>query len=285
MIPLPSLDPKYFLFDQQQIIANLISSILFLLVIMSLRYLMIRYMATWRIKNIDDRRKWVVNVRNISLVVLLLGLIVIWATEIRTLALSIVAVATALVLAGKEIIACFAGGVLKASNKMFEVGDRIQILDMRGDVLDHSFTMTTLYEIGSKGNPHKYTGRVLKVPNSLFLSHPVVNETASSKYVLHTMEFVFDYKEDWHKAEKILLDIAHEETKDFVDGTRKYMSIIEKKDNIEAPDVRPQVFINASQKEQLHLFLRVPARSTLIGKVEQKIMRRFADAYYSSLKP
>ena len=51
----------------------------------------------------DVRRRWMVQVRNAALVVLLVGLVMIWAEELRLFAVSILAVAVATAIATKEL--------------------------------------------------------------------------------------------------------------------------------------------------------------------------------------
>ena len=59
------------------------------------------------------RRRWLVQSRNALILLLIFGLIFVWEAELRTLALSIVAVAIAFVVATKELILCVTGSILK----------------------------------------------------------------------------------------------------------------------------------------------------------------------------
>ncbi len=68
-------------------------------------------------------RRWVATTRNVFLFLLLLGLVLIWAPQLRTFALSLAAVAVALVVATKEMILCVSGSLLRASTRAFSVGD------------------------------------------------------------------------------------------------------------------------------------------------------------------
>ncbi len=266
--------------ETKHIVANFVTSLLFLGIVMTLRYSTIKLVASWKLKNVEDKRRWIVHIRNFSFSILLLGLVIIWAAEIRTLAISIVAVAAALVIGTKEILSCFLGGLLKVSNKLFEVGDRIEIQGNRGDVLDHTFLVTTLYEVGHKGRLEKYTGRVLKIPNSVFLTHPVINDTNSAQYCLHTIRIPIPANLDWANAEKILLRAAHDETKDYISHARRYLTLLENRDGIEVPGVEPKVFLDMTERGGVMLHLRIPTKSSLKGQVEQNIMRRFATEFY-----
>lgn len=266
--------------ETKHIISNLITSILFLVIVLISRYSIIKLVASWKLKNPDDKRKWIVHIRNLSASVLLLGLVIIWADEIRTLAISIVAVAAALVIGTKEILSCFLGGLLKVSNKLFEVGDRIEVQGKRGDVLDHTFLVTTLYEVGHNGRLEKYTGRILKLPNSVFLTHAVINDTNSAQYSLHTIRIPIPVHMNWTKAEKILLSAAEEETRAYLYHAKRHLTRLENREGIEVPGVEPKIFIDFSDRGGVLLHLRIPVKSSLKGKIEQTILRRFANEFY-----
>jgi small-conductance mechanosensitive channel len=76
-----------------------------------------------------DQRRLLVSSRNVFLFLLLVGLALIWAPQLRTLALSLTAVAVAIVVATKELILCLSGAVLRATARAFDVGDWIEVED------------------------------------------------------------------------------------------------------------------------------------------------------------
>lgn len=135
-------------------------------------------------------RRWVVSSRNVVLFLLLVGLVLIWAPQLRTFALSLAAVAVAIVVATKELILCVSGALLRASTRAFTVGDWIEIAGVRGEVVDHTLLATTLQEF--QPNSFHYTGRTAVVPNSLFVTTPVRNLTVVRDYTFHTFALTFE---------------------------------------------------------------------------------------------
>ena len=57
------------------------------------------------------------------MLLILLGLAMIWAAQIQTLALSMFAVAAAIVVATKELIMCLSGSILRSVTKQYSIGD------------------------------------------------------------------------------------------------------------------------------------------------------------------
>ena len=56
---------------------------------------------------------------------------------------------------------------------------------------------TTLQEIHSDGRSYEFTGRLVTIPNAVFLSQAVRNETFYGKYVYHKFSLIFDAGKDF----------------------------------------------------------------------------------------
>jgi small-conductance mechanosensitive channel len=227
--------------------------------------------------SLEIKRKWVVNIKNASLVFFVLCLIFIWGSEIRTLAFSIVAVAAAVVIATKELILCFMGGVLNSITRPFKIGDRIEVADFRGDVINYEFFSTTLYEIGPGKTSHQYTGKCLFVPNSIFLNSIVSNETRTAEYNLHSFSVFIPYAADIEGHQTLLLSIATDICKKFIVEAKTYMHKIESIQGIEAPSTDPRVTLAFPTHDRIELIVRIPVPSLYSGKIEQRILQKYAN--------
>ena len=111
----------------------LFSTVLLVVAVLVLRSISARFIRK-NVTTAELRTKWLVQSRNAFVLLLVLGLVLIWGEELRTVALSVVAIAVALVVATKELILCLIGSMLKAGTSAFDIGDRIQIKEYRGDV-------------------------------------------------------------------------------------------------------------------------------------------------------
>jgi small-conductance mechanosensitive channel len=121
------------------------------------------------------RRRWMVTNRNLSLLILMAFCAVVWFGELRQVATALALVATGFVIATKEIWLNLTGYFYRSGAHFFTVGDRIEVGDFRGDVIDHGLAGATILEVGAKSQ--QYTGRAIFVPNSKFLTAPITNET------------------------------------------------------------------------------------------------------------
>lgn len=220
----------------------------------------------------DLRRKWLVQMRNGLVLLFVLGLVVIWATELRTFALSVVAIAVALVVATKELILCITGSILRAGAQSFQIGDRIQVKDFRGDVIDQNILATTLMEIGPGKLTHQRTGRITVLPNSLFLSEPVINESYTHDYVLHVFTVPFKREDDWRRAQETLLAVAQRCCQPYLAEVVSHMRRLSERQGLDAPNVEPRVTIQIPTAGEVHLVVRVPVKATQRGYIEQSIL-------------
>jgi small-conductance mechanosensitive channel len=252
-----------------------ICSVILIVTLLVVKKLLLRAVLRLESQQPEVRRRWVVNIRNASLVVMLLGLMMIWAEPLHTLAVSFIALAVALVIATKELIICVSGAVVRAVSKAYSVGDRIEIAGKRGDVVDQSLFTTTLLEIGPGQSSHQYTGRAIVIPNSLLLNTPLINETFTHDYVLHVFCVPLASNDDWQRAEQLLLEAAQIECSPFLEQARMYMKNIESQHGLDSPTVAPRVTLQIPEPGKINLLLRIPAPSRRKGRLEQAILRRY----------
>ena len=253
-----------------------------LLVLLIVRALLGRAIVRNPRLSVDDRRRWVVTIRNGVAIAFIVGLIFIWAHELQTFVVSLAAIAVALVLATKELLLCLSGTILRAGSNAYSIGDRVQIGAHRGIVLDQDWITTTLLEIGPGHMSHLFTGRTIVVPNSLLLTTPLANESYTSEYVFQVVTVPLKVSDDWRRAEQVLLDAAKAESASYLEDARQHMKVLGTKNLLEAPSVDPRVTIQLADPDHLNLLLRLPMPGRGRGRIEQAILRRFLAEYHGT---
>lgn len=259
-------------------LADVVKSLLLLLVLLVLRTVLVRSITKNPRISTDSKLRWIVTVRNTVAFVFVLGLFFIWAHELQAFAVSLVAIAVALVLATKELILCVSGAALKAGANAYSVGDRIQIAGYRGIVLDQDLFATTLLEIGPGQASHLSTGRAVVFPNSLLFTHPLVNETYTEEYVLHVTTVPLGSGDDWQRAEQVLLEVAKAQCAPYLDDAKRHMQSLEEKNLLEAPSLDPRVIVQIPEPGRIDLHLRFPAPARGRSRIEQAILREYLSA-------
>ncbi|HLS29013.1 MAG TPA: mechanosensitive ion channel domain-containing protein [Opitutales bacterium] len=262
-----------------------VSTVVLLLGIILLQAVTSRFIRK-RVVSPELRRKWLVQSRNGIVLLLVFGIIFIWGSELRSLALSVVALAVAMVVATKELIVCITGTILKTGGRSFKIGDRIQIKDYRGDVIDQTLLTTTIMEIGPGKLNHQRTGRITVIPNSLFVSEAVINESYTHAYVLHVFIVPFKRSDKWQEAQKALLKAAQKQCRPYLEDVRKHMKKLSDQKGFDPPLVDPRVTIQVPAADEIHLIVRVPVKATQRGQIEQAILWEvFTTAQFSKSIP
>ncbi len=255
-----------------------LTSLLLLLFLLIVRALIVRAISKNPTLSMEAKRRWVVSVRNSMVFVLLVGLVVIWAHELQAFAVSLVALAAALVLATKELLLCWSGAALRVDGKVYSVGDRIQIAGHRGVVLDHDIFANKLLEIGPGQASHLYTGRVTVFPNSMLFTNALVKENPVQEYGLYILMIPLTDKDDWRDAERHLLDAAKAECIPFMEEAGRQMKLLEQTNLLEAPSPEPRITIQLLEPGRINLVLRFPAPDRGRSRIEQAILRRYLAA-------
>lgn len=220
------------------------------------------------------RIKWTVQVKRFSVAAFLIGITLIWASQLEALAVSLVAVAAALVLATKELIMCVSGAALRMAASSYRVGDRIEISGMRGDVVEYGLLSTTILEVGPA---HKRTGRAVTIPNSVLVTEGVINESYTKAYVLHTIIVPVASDDDWHRAEEVLSRAAEEVCAEYVAKTQRGLDEVATQHGIGPTSAEPTVYVVLPSAGVVNLVARVPSLASEKGRVEQAILRRYLE--------
>jgi small-conductance mechanosensitive channel len=250
---------------------ELIATGLVLVLIVLIRVLLLRVFGRFEWASIEERRSWIVLVRNVSLLVGAFLIMLIWADELRVIGLSLVAVAVAVAISVQDLIKSMVGAFVRATSSSYSIGDRVQVAGIRGQVIDHSLLTTTLIEI-SPG--HLRTGRTITVPNSQFLTEPVVNETTGHEYILHSFHVPVSSKE-WGAAMDALKKSADRVAAPYVQPARKQMDKRAKRHALPAPIIEPFVTPRPISADGVELTVRVPVATSDVWRVEHEILEEW----------
>lgn len=86
----------------------------------------------------------------------------------------------------------------------FRMGDRIQLADHAGDVIDIGVFQFTLMEIGNWVDTDQSTGRIVHLPNGQIFRNAIANYSQGFKYIWHEIPVLITFESDWEAAKAIL---------------------------------------------------------------------------------
>ncbi|MEM7481621.1 MAG: mechanosensitive ion channel domain-containing protein [Acidobacteriota bacterium] len=146
----------------------------------------------------------------VAVILALLALVRLWFGGIQSLATYFGLLSAGLAIALKDLVVNFAGWLFILWRRPFEVGDRIEIGERAGDVIDLRIFQFTLMEIGNWVHADQSTGRIIHIPNGLVFSQPVASYTKGFQMIWDELEVLVTFESDWKKAKAILQEIAEE---------------------------------------------------------------------------
>ena len=162
--------------------------------------------------------------KNLSYLFGFLGLFLIgsiWSEGFKSFSTFLGLLSAGLAIALKDPVSDFAGWIFILWRKPFEVGDRIQIGDVKGDVIDVRLFKFTVLEIGNWVHADQSTGRVVHVSNHKIFTESLANYTSDFEFIWNEIEVLITFESDWKKAKGILQEIADKHLKDFVDEAER----------------------------------------------------------------
>ncbi len=119
-----------------------------------------------RVSELKSRYTWR---KTVSYVIVFGGIFIVsrvWLEGIQSLATFLSLLSAGFAIALKDLVANLAGRILLVWRRPFDIGNRIQVGEISGDVIDLRPFQFTLLEIGNWVKADQSTGRTVHVPNN-----------------------------------------------------------------------------------------------------------------------
>ena len=263
------------------LVGGLVTTAVALTAILSLRLFLIRLIKGKADVLGQDQRRWLNRANNGTTILVLVCLVFIWAPQLQTFALSLTAVAVAIVLTTKELLMCLTGGFLRATTKPFDVGDWITVDGLTGEVMSVTALATMVEEIDTTVRTYQFTGRSVQIPNSKFLSSNVENANFTKDYIYYDIQITVQH-DDLDPAELVveLRKISGEYYGPLREEAFKFNKMIEKKTAVNFADPDPQILIRTTDIAHTIYTVRMFMPTREAAKIGADITRDFLSYIY-----
>ncbi len=134
----------------------------------------------------------------------------IWIADLGALGTFVGLVSAGLVVALRDLILNMAGWLYIFIKRPIFVGDRIEVTDHAGDVIDFSLLQFTILEIGNWVDADQSTGRIIHLPNRLVFETALANYTHGFPFIWNEINVLVTFESNWRKLKRILAEIAEE---------------------------------------------------------------------------
>ena len=170
------------------------------------------------------------------------ALAAIWFEETATLVIAYGILSAGVAIALQDLLRSMAGGIIIFISRPFKAGDRIQVGDSTGDVLDIGSFSTKIMEIREWVDADQYTGRIVQIPNSFVLSDSIKNYTRDFSFIWDEVRIMLIYGSNWKKAEEIILGTCHPILEEFETLAKKELQRMGEKYFITTYDVQTNLY-------------------------------------------
>lgn len=217
-------------------------------------------------------------------------LLSIWFDNPARLSTFLGLVAAGLAFASQSAVLSVAGYFVIVFGKTFDIGDRIQIGEVRGDVLDIGLLKTTVMEMGVPGPlqsaaPHwvvsrQYTGRVVTLTNAEVFKQPTFNYTRNFNFLWEEMSLPLRYDADFRLAESIVLAAVCEATADIIDAGHRQLADMRERYLIHASDLEPRAYLRLTDN-WVEMRVRFLVKNFGVRDVKDFVSRRVLERFHA----
>jgi len=166
-------------------------------------------------RRIDDLNKRYTARKTSTYIIVTLSAIIllnIWIGGMKGFAAYIGIVSAGLAIALKDPLTNLAAWLFIIGRKPFVPGDRVQVGETAGDVIDQRPFAFSLLEIGNWVDADQSTGRIVHIPNGHVFTRTVANYTQGFSFIWNEIPVTVTFESNRTAAKTILEEIADRHT-------------------------------------------------------------------------
>ncbi len=193
---------------ENETIEKIVVSLLIIIILWIIRHVVIR-VVKHKTEDIRSRYIWQKTSKYITFILGIMLIARLWFEMMQDITTYLGLLSAGIAIALKDVISNIAGWVFLMWTRPLGIGDRIQIGDHAGDVIDISLFSITLMEIGNWVDSDQSTGRIIKIPNGRVFVEAVANYSKGFQFIWNEIPVLLTFESDWKKAKNILTEISH----------------------------------------------------------------------------
>ena len=259
-----------------------LASVLLLVVLHFFKKGLLRLIKRRSSRKGEDRRNQINILEQLGNALIIILLMMVWSSEIQTLAISIAAFMVAIVLATREFIQCFMGFIYYLSARPFRVGDWIQMNSVIGEVVEMDWAKTALLEVDSQ--TFNYTGKHVYVPNSQLVTQTVRNLNFLRRYKLHSFEIVNEPTVNAYSLLPAFQARAQAHCEYFRDVAERYKGLIERHLEQDFIRIDPEVEIKTNELAKVVVKVSLFCPTVEAHELEHKMCSDWLSLWFKALK-
>lgn len=267
-------------FFKNAIFEKLFSSAFAFGIVYLILFLIRRFINSLKIE-IQKRHQYRKRTTYIAALIYFVILLYIWAesTIQWTTVLSVMGAGVALAL--HEVLLNMAGWLYIMVRRPYVEGDRIELGDVKGDVIDIRLFQTSLLEIGNWVDGDQSTGRLVHLPHGQIFRNSLYNYTKGFEFIWHELSIIVTFESNWEKAREILLKCGEEESQEIQEKVQKKIDRMAREYLIYYKRFTPIVYTkieDSGVKLTLRYLTEAKKRRSGVHTISQKVLSAIGNA-------
>ncbi|MFA5238885.1 MAG: mechanosensitive ion channel domain-containing protein [Phycisphaerae bacterium] len=197
-----------------------------------------------RVENLKARHLARRNTIYILNALIILYITFLWVQNIGAITIFISVTSAGLVLVLQDVILSVVGWFYILVHKPFEVGDRIEMGAVKGDVMDIALFQTSLLEIGNWVDADQSTGRIVNIPNSAVFKKETYNYSRGFEFLWNEIKILVTFESDWKRAEEIMLNYGTAQSEEMAEVVKRKIKKMTMHYMIYYEKLTPIVYVN-----------------------------------------
>lgn len=199
---------------------KILTSLIAVLLLMVIRRIILK-ITFKKVDNVKTQYKWRKTSTYIISFIGFLILIKIWFQGFGSVATFLGLLSAGIAIALKDPIVNLVAWLFIMIRKPFEVGDRIEIDNVAGDVIDIRIFQFTVMEIGNWVDSDQSTGRIIHIPNGKIFTDFQANYSTGFNYIWNEIGVLVTFESDWKTAKDILFKIVNHHAEHLTSDVQK----------------------------------------------------------------
>ncbi len=189
-----------------EVVNKTVSSVIAILFLLVLRRVVVRTIQS-RMDDPEGLYRTRKTVTYVTTIVTILTLAWIWVDALDSVTTYIGLVSAGIAIALADVLKNLAGWAFVILRRPFRVGDRVEIGETIGDVVDVRLFRFSLLEVGNWVDADQSTGRLIHVPNGLLFTQRLANYTEGFEFIWHEIPVLVTFESDWRRAKQRIEEV------------------------------------------------------------------------------
>ena len=199
------------------------------------------------VKDTDSRYRVRKSVNFIGYLLMVLVVLLVYGDKLGNVGVALGVAGAGIAFALQEVIVSFAGWLNIVISGNPNVGDRIMVGDVKGDIIDIGVMTTTVMEIGDWVDGDLYNGRIVRVANSYVFKQHVHNYSSEFPFLWDEVTVPLRTESDHKLARKVFTKVLHDICGDYASSSEAKWNSLTNKFKVEPAQVQPMVSMKFDQ--------------------------------------